>query len=82
MSSAICFNLDQSKILSSGNGLIFLWCILAPRSHTQQVPCASTSRAQREQLQQGASDNEGATAGPVVPPPPSEDGIEFLSMLY
>ena len=22
MSSAICFNLDQSKILSSGNGLI------------------------------------------------------------
>ena len=24
MSSAICFNLDQSEILSSGNGLIFL----------------------------------------------------------
>ena len=24
MSSAICFNLDQSKILSSGNGLIFV----------------------------------------------------------
>ena len=24
MSSAICFNLDQSKILSSGNGLILL----------------------------------------------------------
>ena len=27
MSSAICFNLDQSKILSSGNGLIE-WCLL------------------------------------------------------
>ena len=24
MSSAICFNLDQSKILSSGNGLTFI----------------------------------------------------------
>ena len=28
MSSAICFNLDQSKILLSGNGLrmTFVWC--------------------------------------------------------
>ena len=25
VSSAICLNLDQSKILSSGNGLIVLW---------------------------------------------------------
>ena len=27
MSSAICFNLDQSKILSSGNGLSGVTCI-------------------------------------------------------
>ena len=25
MSSAICFNLDQSKLLSSGNGLTNVW---------------------------------------------------------
>ena len=31
MSSAICFNMDQSKILSSGNGLTRLTCIEGKR---------------------------------------------------
>ena len=40
MSSAICFNLDQSKILSSGNGLshlnVKIWNItMKPVNHTQ-----------------------------------------------
>ena len=30
MSSAICFNLDQSKILSSGNGIIRLSNLVMP----------------------------------------------------
>ena len=33
MSSAICFNLDQSKILSSGYGFITTWNII---SHTAE----------------------------------------------
>ena len=32
MSSAICFNLDQSKMLSSGNGLNLTFC-MAPESN-------------------------------------------------
>ena len=42
MSSAICFNLDQSKILSSGNGLknvssdiASTWCIVLVRHNCE-----------------------------------------------
>ena len=40
MSSAICFNLDQSKILSSGNGLI--WTRLKFLSHGKGLVCIHT----------------------------------------
>ena len=52
MSSAICFNLDQSKILSSGNGLkgkegsveqLYIW----PSGQTDDVVQAKRTRIRR-----------------------------------
>ena len=37
MSSAICFNLDQSKILSSGNGLKGAECLINTMPHEKKM---------------------------------------------
>ena len=45
MSSAICFNLDHSKILSSGNGLTgSIYCLVPgiPTTTTTQQPTTTT----------------------------------------
>ena len=35
MSSAICFNVDQSKVLSFGDGLFYLFCLVGPETDTK-----------------------------------------------
>ena len=47
MSSAICFNLDQSKLLSSGNGLILLTSI-----HSLFSKCFYSTRGSFRRLNQ------------------------------
>ena len=43
MSSAVCFNLDQSKILSPGNGLTLYQTIKKSQGHMGSTSCPWTT---------------------------------------
>ena len=47
VSSAICFNLDQSKIFLSGNGLITLYIFRESRSHCVDLETAYKQGCQK-----------------------------------
>ena len=50
MSSAICFNLDQSEILSSGNGLnLFLGCVTEQQT-SQPKPSTDKNQGNKRML--------------------------------